>query len=749
MHGQTLALTPGDRLLRQDDLRFLTDQEAGASAGGIDLHGAWLAIVRYRWMMLAIVLVALAAGAASIWFAEPVYRAQATIQIDPQSPRVTGAEDVVPDGGRAENDRMLKTQVDLIASRSTAQNVAARLGLDNDEAFLREAGLAEQMPGAEREARVAAALQKSLSVSSPQDTRVIAIAVDSRDPALAARAANSFAETFITDSLQRRLDTYAYSRNFLQGQLAVTKARLERSERNLVDYARSVGLVDAGTAAGIAGNSNGERRSITAASLVELNTALSQAQAARMQAQQRWQQAVSTPLMSLPDVLANPAIQNLSRQRAELESTLQQERQRRQDDHPAIVQAKAQIAELDRQIAVIAGGVRESIGNQYRVAAGQESALRGNVDALKSATLAEQGLGVRYNILRREADTNRNLYNTLLQRYHEMSAQAANTVNPISIIDKAQLPTEPAYPRPALNMALAGLAGVALALGAALTRARMDDKLHGPADAERELNAPLLGVVPLLRRGETLDEALLDPRSAVTEAHHAICLALDPVARTQNHSVLLLTSTCPDEGKSTTALKLATHLVAADRRVLVIDGDMRRGSLHRLLGLPNACGFANLLSLQNETRLEQAEQFCDRYGFTVLTRGRTNANPAALLANGRLSTLLGEAAKRFDAVIIDGPPVLGLADAPRLGGTADATIFVVEANRTSSDHARIALRRLTDAGIEQVGLVLTKYDSAKDRHGGYADGYNYGHDDLEGFDEAPVRSRDDQLQLAD
>jgi capsular exopolysaccharide synthesis family protein len=447
---------------------------------------------------------------------------------------------------------------------------------------------------------------------------------------------------------------------------------------------------------------------------VELNSAYSQARANRMQAEQRWRQAMATPALNLPDVLANPAVQSLTRERAELQATLQQELQRRQEQHPAVIQARAQIAELDRQIGTIAAGVRASIGNQYRVAAGQEAALSGNVNALKAATFAEQDKSVRYNILKREADTNRSLYNTLLQRYQDVSTQAANLINPISIIDRAQPSSSPAYPRPMLNMALAGMAGIALALVAGFARNRRDNEVHGPADVEREFPMPLLGVVPLLKDGGSVVEALENPQSPLTEAHHTISLALDPVTRSSENSLLLLTSSCPDEGKTTIAIKLAANLAAAGKKVLMIDGDMRRGSVHSSLGLPNSPGLADLLSKDSGHRLADATRYCEDVGFTVLPRGCPSTNPAQLLASSRFATLIAETAGLYDAVIVDGPPVLGLADAPRLARAADATVFIVEANRTSKEHAKIALRRLSDAGAEQIGLVLNKYDPDKD-----------------------------------
>jgi capsular exopolysaccharide synthesis family protein len=728
MNNQAVTLTPQRELSigASDPRGGYADYEVVGGGGGVDFASLRSIIARNRGMMIAIILLALAAGWASIVLTKPVYRAEASIQIEPQGLRILGTENVAPDVSQTESNRLLQTQVDLLNSQATAHHVAQSLGLASNPTFLREAGIDAKGGATPLSARIANELQSRLTVSPPRDTRIIRIGFDSQDPALAAAVANRFADTFIADSQQRRIDTYAYSRSFLQQRLAETKKRLEGSERALLAYARSAGIIDASGAAG-ATQTDGERRSLTAANLVNINTAYAQARANRVQAQQRYQQAQSTPTMSLPEVLSNPAIQAMTERRAELESAYEEERARRMDAHPAIIQAAARLAEMDRQIATMASGIRNTIGEQYRVAQAQENALNANIGQLKAATFAEQDKGVRYNILKREADTNKNLYNSLLQRFNEVSGQAADTASPISIIDRAQPPASPHYPRPAINMALAGIAGLFIALVAAFGRNKLDEQVHGPARIENDFGVPLLGVVPALKH-ETLDHALEDPRSPMAEAHHTICLGLESVARSPNHPVLLLTSSCPTEGKSTTALKLSAHFSAAGKKVLLVDGDMRRGTLHQLLKLPNTSGLADLLSKQRPT--SAAIQFCDRYNFDFLARGRSRANPAELLASDRFAQFLEDVSAEYDVVVIDGPPVLGLADAPRLASLTDATLFILEANRTSKQHARIALRRLSEAGAQQIGMVLTKYDPSQDLGDyGYAYSYDYGSDD--------------------
>lgn len=596
MHGQPLApRSHYDRsTLLVDPTNALgrSNYQFEKPAGTIKFN-ALLSIARNRMLSLAIIFLALAAGAASIWLTKPVYSARATIQIDQQPSSIVGPKSIAPDGGRTEIHRLLKAQVELLASRSTAQNVANKLNLANNPLFLREVGLEDEPADLKRSAKVAATLQDRLNVSAPRDTRIIVIRFDSRDPVAAARIANTFAETFVSDSLERRLDNHDYARRIFFGQLEVAKARLEQSERNLVNYARSVGLVVADLDA--AGLASSELRSITAASLVDLNAAYSRAQANRMQAQQRWQRAISTPV----------------------------------------------------------------------------------------------------------------------------------TGNPISIVDRAQTPTFAAYPRPAMNMALAALVG-ALALGLDIARSRVDDKVHGSGDVERDFDAQLLGVVPLPNDSEELALATLDPLWPGSEAHHAVFVALDRVARTADQRVLLLTSSCPKEGKSIIASKLSANFAAAGKKVLVIDTDMRRGSLHRMLGLSNQLGLANLLAKNSSYELTNVTQYCADRGFSVVPRGHPETNPEELLVSRRFADLLDEAANLYDIVIMDGPPVLGLADAPRLSGMADATVFVLQADQTSREHAKLALRRLSEAGAGWIGLVISKYDPATEfakSDAAYSDGY--------------------------
>ena len=721
-HDRYLPMVPANML--PYDFAY---QEREEEDDGIDLRSIWAAIYRNRYLILAIVALSLIVGAASVLLMPPTYRAKASVEIDQRSTRVLGTEDPDPSVSGTEMDRFLQTQIDILKSRAQASRVADSLQLAANDDFLRAMGKTPVVGEAERvkRAKVVSALQSGLDVALPRTSRVVDINFESRRPDVAARIANSYADNFISGNLQRRFDTSAYSRSFLQNQLGLTKGRLEQSERALIAYSRSAGLIDASTGAAQPGDGSGPR-SLTTANLVQLNAAYSTARSQRVQAQQRWQQAQATPLMNLPEVLSNPAIQNLTQQRAQLDAAYQQQLQRRKREHPEVQQAAAQIKELDRQITALAEGIRSSIRDQYLTAQRQEGALRGNVGQLKGETLSEQDRGVRYNILKREVDTNRELYDGLLQRYKEISAQAGITSNNISVVDRAEPPGSPVSPRPVINMTIAGLAGLVLALLLVFAREIFDDALRAPEDVDYKLGLPLLGIAPRLRRRAVAARELLNPRSALSEGYHAIGASVQLSSGDGAPASLLVTSSRSGEGKSTSALAIARDFAIAGKQVLLIDADLRNPSLHATLGLPNRAGLSNVLA--QHRNVDEVVQPTNTPGMSFLASGPLPPNPAGLLASSNFVNLLAALRDRFDHVVIDSPPVLGLADAPQLAAAADGTILVVEANRAHRGAAKAALRRLLRARSNVLGAILSKFDPRKIGQREYYDGayYRYG-----------------------
>ncbi len=696
----------------------------------IDLRAMWSTIFRHRYMMIAIVGIALLLGIGSALLMPRKYTAVSSIQIDQQVAKVLGTEDSEPQVAGSDADRFLQTQVDVLNSRAIARRVSESLGLAANDSFLKRmtgARSVEIKPGdGSLSDIVVDVLQKNLTVDLRRNSRVVHIIFVSRDPALAAEIANSYASNFIEGNIQRKFSASSYSRRFLQNQLGLAKGRLEGSERQLIAYARDARLIDASAGARQAEGDNGPRSLVTS-NLVQLNADSATAESNRLRTRERWEQARSSPLMSLPEVQANEAVQRLNQKRAEDIANLSEVRRRLKPDHPVVIQAVAEIATLDQQIRQLAEETRRSIQNQYLTAERQHAALTQQVVSLQGATLAEQGRSVRYNILRREVDTNRQLYESLLQRFKEVSAESGITSNNVTSVDTAEQPRRPTSPRPLLNVALGLILGVVLAMFYAFGRDYLDDSIRDPQDVEEKLRIPLLGVVPD-SKGVVPAEALDDPKSEIAEAYHAIRTSIELSSNQGPPRSILVTGSSKSEGKSTTSFALARDFAGLGRRVLLVDADLRRPSLHRALGiaLPDT-GLSSVLARMTERSAAILPTGIG--GLSFLPSGRLPPDPATLFAGSAMRDLLTALESDYDVVIVDGPPVLALADAAQLTAAVQATVFVAEASGARFGQARNAVSRLLRAGGNVIGCVMTKYNAKKAGYGQSYDYYRYRYDD--------------------
>lgn len=669
----------------------------------IDVHGILQTLYRNRFLILIVLVGSLALGAIWTALSPRSYEATAKVEIGQETESPLGTD---PNRtGSQEVDRMLQTQVDLLETRDMASATLERMASRGGNYAQLARSFAPET------------LQNNLSIYLPRNSRVVSIGYYNPDPEVAALMANYYAETLIDRNLQTRFNASAYSREFLQRQLGLAKGRLEQSERALIDYARSAGLLDAN-----GGTTGSQPTSLTSSNLISLNAAYATAQSARIAAQQKWVQANSTPLMALPDVISNPTVQQLAQQRAAVQVKLEEARQKYQDQHPIVQQQLASIAELDRQIQATAAAVRESIRNQYLQAQRQEQALAQGVGQLKGATLSEQDQSVRYNILKRETDTNRQLYDGLLQRYKQISAEAGVTANNIVVVDRATTPEYPISPNPKKNLSLAAFGGLLLAFIIVFARERFDTRVRSPEWVDHDVSVRLLGVMPLVTGDGGAREAILNGHSSLSEACHSLRTSIELGAEGSMPSSILFTSTKAQEGKSTTALGLAHAFAQAGARVLLVDGDLRKPSIHHLLNVENNHGFSDVLA--GTMTLEQAVIRANDFKIDLITAGARPDSPAALLDPEKLKAVFGDALKSYDQVIIDGPPTMGIADATRLAAAVTATIFVLKSQGVTRDEARFALRHLQSEQIHVIGAVLTMFDARRSLASNY---YTYGY----------------------
>lgn len=694
--------------------------------------------MRWRWVIIGATAACILLGIVVTLLMTPQYTATSTLEISRGADQVTNFEGVERETGMADQE-FYQTQYGLLRARTLAERVATELRLVDDQSFFEMFGGSPDDPAfnlsndrysargrATRQRIAGEILLEHLNVEPTRLSRLVDVAFTSPDPALSARIANAWTENFIQTNLERKVQATSYGREQLQLQLTEYKNRLDDSQRQLVAYASEQEIINLPSQSGSNGATTSERP-IIVDNLAALNSASTQATADRIRAEARYDQAGANGASA--EALANPAINNLRQRRAELAAQYEQLMVRFEPGYPAAQAVQSQIDQLDRSIAREESRVSGSLQASYREALQREQDLQGQVSQLKSDYLDLRRRSIQYNVYQQEVDTNQALYDSLLQRFKEIGVAGGVGVNNIAIVDPADVPQAPSSPRLLLNLLISILAGLGLGAALAFALEQMDEAIADPAEVERRLGLPLLGSVPKVEEA-TPKEALLDRKSDLVDAYIAVQTNL---GFTTQHGVprsFSVTSTRPAEGKSTTALALATTLARAQRKVILVDGDMRSPSIHHLGGVDHDRGLSNFLA--GEDDIEGLTFEMSDLGITAMSAGPLPPNAAELLTGARLSLLIERLLTIYDHVIVDSPPVMGLADAPLIATRVEGVIFAVESHGIRSSMVKTALSRLASANAHVFGGVLTKFEARKAHYGyGYEYGYNYGREDPE------------------
>lgn len=686
---------------------------------------------RWRWVILGLTVLALFLGLVITLLMTPRYTSTSTIEIAREAAKVTDIQGVEREASIADQE-FYQTQYGLLRSRSLSERIATRLRLVDDPAFFDMfdfdpgddpafALTNGRYPSAGRDARRRQAseiLLDNLSIEPTRMSRLVAIAFTSPDPSFSAKVANSWAENFIETNLERKVQATSYGREQLQRQLADYKARLDESQSQLVAYATNQQIINLPAQSDGAGNRTQERP-LVADQLAALSTALTEAVAERIRIEARARQRGVSE-----EALENQAINNLRQRRAELSAEYNQLLVRFEPGYPAAAAIRSNIERLDEAIQREEGRVTSSMQGAYRAAVQREQVLAQRVEQLKGDFLDQRRRSIQYNIYQQEVDTNRALYDGLLQRFKEIGVAGGVGVNNVAIVDRGEPAVKPSSPKLLLNLFVALAAGLLLGAGAALALEQLDEAIADPAEVERRLGLPLLGSVP---RSTDLSpqEALQDRKSDLVDAYMAVQTNL---GFTTEHGIprsFAVTSTRPAEGKSTTALALATTLSRGGRKVILVDADMRSPSIHQFGGVDHDRGLSNFLSGDDD--IASMTFAMQDLGFTAMSAGPLPPNAAELLTGNRFELLLQRLLDSYDHVIIDSPPVMGLADAPLISSHVEGVIYVVESHGIRSTMVKTALARLASANVRLFGGVLTKFDVKRSQGGyGYEYGYEYG-----------------------
>ncbi|WP_341860047.1 polysaccharide biosynthesis tyrosine autokinase [Qipengyuania sp. GPGPB31] len=692
---------------------------------------------RWRWVIAGAILGSVLLGVVVTLLMTPQYTAVSTIEISREADQVTNIEGVERETSVADQE-FYQTQYGLLRARSLAERVAAELGVvdrpeffemfrsdgADDPAFEISNGRYRAEGRAERQREAAKILLDQVGIEPTRLSRLVDISFTSPDAQFSAQVANAWAENFIEINLERKVQSTSYGRTALQRQLAEYKDRLDESQRQLVTYASNQEIINLPSQA-VGDGSTTQERSIVVDNLAALNSALNEATADRIAAEARFRQAGGSG--SSAEALSNYAINNLRQKRAELESEYQELMVRFEPGYPQAQSLQSRIGELSRAIEREESRVSASVQAEYRQALAREQALQQRVSALKSDYLDLRRRSIQYNIFQQEVDTNRALYDGLLQRFKEIGVAAGVGVNNVAIVDTAAVPEFPSSPQLLLNLAISILAGFGLGAALAFALEQLDEAIADPSEVEHRLGLPLLGSVPKVDDGGTPRDALLDRKSELVDAYIAVQTNLAFTTERGVPRSFSVTSTRPAEGKSTTSLALATMLARSGKRVILIDGDMRSPSVHHLGNVGHDHGVSNFLA--GDDNYEPSIFHMDDLNLDAMSAGPIPPNAAELLTGTRMRQLIDRLHENYDHVVVDSPPVMGLADAPLIAGHVDGVIYAVESHGIRSSQVKTALSRLAAVRTRICGAVLTKFEARKAHYGyGYEYGYGYGRD---------------------
>lgn len=714
----------------------LPGQEAGSAKSGAEsaepplVLQYWSMALRHRWVVLGVILGSIVVGILATLLATPQYSATSRIEISRQQQRITNVQGVESE----ETGRDLEfyfTQYSLLEARSLAERVSRQLNLPRNEAFFAahgvepEGGALLNIGGgdrpldsaalAERQNLVVETLLSHVAVNPIRSSALVDVSYSSASPSLSAQIANAWVQQFIAQSMDRRFESTADARRFLEARLDGLRQRVEQSERDLVNYASRRGIVR------LPQESDGPSRNmdtLAGSNVRQISNALAQATVARVDAEGKLDAARARRANEA--ALQNPALNELRKQLAEVESEYSRALVQFEPEYPTAKALREKADSLKRSIAAQEGRAVESYLSNFEAAAKREDALKARLDKLLGQLNREQRDSIQYNIYQREADTNRQLYDGLLQRYKEIGVAGVGANN-ISVVDAATVPERPSSPRLAINLLMALAAGLALAAAAVFVLENLDEGLREPDQVRQRLGLPLLGAVPMIEDGNVRD-LLANPKSSQSDAYFTVRTNL---GFSTDHGVpqsLMTTSTSPSEGKSTTSFALATILGRTGRKVILIDADLRKPTINKYFDAENEFGTSNYLA--GDDNLDGLIQPTRHANLSFMASGPMPPNPAELLGGRRLQQLIAELRKRFDHVIVDSPPMLGFADAPLVANAVEGVVYVVESQRTPARGATLALRRLAEAHARVFGVVLTKY---RVNQAGYAYGYGYGY----------------------
>jgi succinoglycan biosynthesis transport protein ExoP len=725
----------------------------------------WRVIKRRRWTILAALLTVVTAVLIASAKEKPVYEAKALLEIEQENPNVVSVQDLFQVGNVS--DDYLVTQYRILQSDTLARTVIKQLHLDQTEEFnpseakwpwqLLKTGSSNRGVSHSRDAaheqEVLERFHENLDVAPVERSRLVRVSFDAQDPQLAAQVANSLAADYIQETLQMHWDATQRATSWLAQQLNDLKIKLEKSEDDLQEYAQTNGLL-------FLENDKGQMENIVDQRLRDLQTELTQAQAERYQRESLFRLVETGDYGALPGVFDSKVTQDLTERLAELEQQQAELAPDFKPGYPKMKQVQSEIVRVQQLLQQERAQAAKQISDQYFAAMRREALVKQAFQEQQKEANATAEKLVQYNILKREADSNKELYEGLLQRLKEAGVSAGLKASNIRIIDQAVPPTKPVKPRYAFNLLIGLFAGLCSGLALAFLQEHMDNTLKTQSDVEHILRVPALALIPSLRSlglpkngHHQLSQKNMAPkdasadtcrrsglkghvegksewirvdaeaveRSAFSEAFRSLRTSILLSAAGRPPRTLVFVSAEPRAGKTTVCCNLAIQLAQLGKRVLVVDADMRRSSAHEFFGLGPETGLANYLTGEEDWRCWVKPTGVK--GLDCLPCGPEPPNPSELLSSERMQGLIRDAITDYNFVLVDSPPLLEFADGRILSTLVEGAILIIRGGSTPREFAQRAQARVADVGAHLIGIVLNDLDF---RRNGYHYPMKYG-----------------------
>lgn len=682
----------------------------------------------------------------------PRYTAIANVMLETRQAKVMDIDSVI--SGMNPEMATVLSEVEVIRSTSLIRRVVQKLNLVNDPEFnptLREESLIRKILNLEtyfdRDLLVAMGLREikielneeeaeeeilaqvvdqvrgHLAVWPVRYSLVISVSFTSTNQKKAALIANTIADNYIIDQLEAKFEATRRASNWLNDRISGLRDKVQKDEAAVEAYRMALS------------DKIGGSTELTTQQIQELNSQLILARAERAEANARFRQVqdlmkTEGDLASAAEVLNSPLIHRLRDQEAQVRRKVSELESRYGDRHPQMIKAKAELRDLRSSIKVEVKKIAQSLKNEELVARAREKTLKDNLDQLESKQGVQNQASIKLNELEREAKASRLLYENFLNRFKETSEQQNLQQADSRVISKADVPLTASFPKKGMTIAVGFVGAVFLSLIIIFLLERLDNSFRSSEQLEAYTGFPAIGMIPLVTGGILSRKnvgrfPVEQPASTIAEAVRTLRTSMLLSDVDNPPKVIAITSTVPGEGKSTLAQWLAEVCSMSGQRVLLVDCDLRRPSIHRSLELDNTLSIVEVLA--NENVLKDAIVKDSKTNMHVIPAKVTQANALDLLSSKHMKVMIEQLGKYYDAIILDCPPVLAVSDAKIVGQLTDKMLYAVKWDSTPRGLVQAGLRAIKDAKIDLAGVVMTQVNVKKHARYGYGDyGYYYG-----------------------